>query len=299
MRVVITGSQGQVAQSLAERCAGSANIELVHAARPDFDLGKPEALAEAIAGIEPDVVINAAAYTAVDQAENEPDRAMTINAVSAGAVALGAQKAGAPVIQISTDYVFDGTLDRPYREDDPVAPLGVYGRTKLAGEKAVAAANSRHFILRTAWIYSPFGNNFVKTMLRLAQTRDEISVVDDQIGNPTSALDLADGILAAVRTIMDSGALPSPGIYHLAGTGEASWFGLSREIFKVAAPVTGRNPEVRPITTAQYPTPAARPANSTLDSGKFSAAFGFRAPDWRKSVRECVERLVRTEDAAP
>lgn len=297
VRIVVTGREGQVARALSERCAGNRRFELVHAARPDFDFEKPAMLADEIVALEPDVVVNAAAYTAVEQAESEPDRAMTINADAAGEIARGARLAGAPVIQISTDYVFDGTLDRPYREDDPVSPLGVYGRTKLAGEKAVAAANERHLILRTAWIYSPFGRNFVRTMLNLAETRDRIEVIDDQFGNPTSALDLADGILAAIGKVTASEASPRFGVFHLAGSGSASWYELAREVFSAAAPVIGRSPQIRAIGTKQYPSRVRRPANSRLDCDRFAAKFACTLPNWRESVQECVERLLGSEKA--
>ena len=292
IRIVVTGREGQVARALAERCAGRKDIELVHAARPQFDFEKPETLTGAIAALKPDIVVNAAAYTAVDKAESEPDRAMTVNAVAAGEVARGAALADAPVIQISTDYVFDGTLDRPWREDDPVSPLGVYGRSKLAGEEAVAKANPRHVILRTAWVYSPFGANFVKAMLRLAETRDELGVVDDQLGNPTSAFDIADAVLAVVDKLMDGKAGDPCGTYHFAGTGSASWCGFARAIFDIAGPRLAKVPAVNAITTADYPTPARRPANSRLDTGLFEATFAYKAPAWRDSLSKTLERLV-------
>lgn len=291
LRIVVTGREGQVARALAERCADCADIELIHAARPDFDMANPEGLAEKIAARAPDIVVNAAAYTAVDQAESEPDLAMTINAVAAGEVARGARLAGAPVIQISTDYVFDGTLGRPYRETDPVSPLGVYGRTKLAGEKAVAATNPCHVILRTSWVYSPFGKNFVRTMLRLAETRDEIGVVVDQIGNPTSAFVIADGIVAAAKRLTSQNADGVSGVYHLAGTGSASWFEFAQTIFSLSAKAWTKTPEVKALTTAEYPTAARRPADSRLDSAHFQTTFGYRPQEWHKSLAEALALL--------
>ena len=245
-----------------------------------------------IAALAPDVVVNAAAFTAVDQAESDPARAMTVNAEAAGEVARGAGLTDAPVIQISTDYVYDGGLDRPWLETDPVNPLGAYGRSKLAGEGAVAAANSRHVILRTAWVYSPFGNNFVKTMLRLAATRDEIGVVADQVGSPTSAFVIAEGILAVARMLMSDRAGEVYGIYHLAGTGSASWHEFASAIFNSARLRLPRTPAVRAITTADYPTPAQRPANSSLATDSFAHVFGYRAPHWRVSLDATLDRLL-------
>ena len=292
IRIVVTGREGQVSRALAERCAGRDDIELVHTARPDFDMTRPETLASQIAFLGPDLVVNAGAYTAVDQAETEPDLAMTINARAAGEVARGARLRGVPVIQISTDYVFDGTLGRPYLETDPASPLGVYGRTKLAGEKAVAEANPRHVILRTSWIYSPFGSNFVKTMLRLAETKDEIGVVADQVGNPTSAFVIADGILAVAGGLVFEEGNGLSGVYHLTGTGSARWHEFACSIFEIAAPSLSRVPVVNPITTADYPTPAKRPADSRLDTRLFHATFSYNPPEWRASLAEDLARLV-------
>ena len=251
-------------------------------------MAKPEGLAEKIAALAPDLVINAAAYTAVDRAESEPDLAMTINATAAGEVARGARLAGAPIIQISTDYVFDGTLDRPYRETDPVSPLGVYGRTKLAGEQAVAEANPDHIILRTSWVYSPFGRNFVKTMLRLAETKEEIGVVADQIGNPTSAFVIADGILAVADWLTLRPVKAKLGVYHLAGAGSASWFEFAQAVFETFPRCNARAPSLRAIGTADFPTAAKRPANSTMETSKFEAAFHFNPPWWRASLKDIV-----------
>jgi len=293
LRIAVTGREGQVARALAERCAARDDIEIIHAARPDFDMAKPEGLAEKIAALEPDIVVNAAAYTAVDQAESEPNLAMTINAIAAGEVARGARLRGVPVIQISTDYVFDGTLGRPYRETDPVSPLGVYGRTKLAGEKAVAEANPDHVILRTSWVYSPFGQNFVKTMLRLAETKDEIGVVSDQVGKPTSAFVIADGILAVGRQLASPDADGVSGVFHLAGAGSASWFEFAQAIFSLAAKAGTKTPRVRGITTAEYQAAAKRPADSRLDTALFEENFGYRPKEWQQSLVEVMTRLEK------
>jgi len=297
MKLVVTGRHGQVARALVER-GRSAGVEVVCLARPEVDLTEPDLVARTIEATRGDVVINAAAYTAVDKAEAEPDLAMRVNGEGARAVAAAAARTGRPVVQISTDYVFDGVLDRPYCEDDPVGPLGVYGRTKLAGETAVAAANARHVIARTAWVYSPFGHNFLKTMLRLGLTRDEVDVVADQWGAPTSALDLADALIAMARRLVgepDNASLY--GAFHATGSLYTSWAGFAAAIFAQAAMLERRPVAVTPISTAQYPTPAARPANSRLDAGKLHRVYGLALPEWRSSAHDCVKRLILSPEA--
>ncbi|MER8376585.1 dTDP-4-dehydrorhamnose reductase [Mesorhizobium sp. M1406] len=294
MRLVVTGREGQVAASLLEAGQGRAGVEVIAIGRPELDLAKPDTLIEAIAAAKPDIVVSAAAYTGVDQAEDEPDLAFAVNAVGAGKVAEAAAELGVPVIHLSTDYVFDGSKDSAYVETDATAPASVYGASKLAGEQAVALANPSHLILRTAWVYSPFGRNFVKTMLRLAADRDEIAVVADQWGNPTSALDIADAILHAAAQLHDGKSFGASGIYHLAGTGEANWSGFARHILDTSRVSGGPWARVRDIATRDYPTEAQRPANSRLSSAKFAAAFGWNAPDWRQSTEAVVRRLVRT-----
>lgn len=288
MRLVVTGREGQVARSLVERALGRTDIDVVTVGRPELDLARPETIAPAIAACRPDVVVSAAAYTAVDQAEDEPDLAHAVNAVAAGEVARAAGEIGVPVIHLSTDYVFSGDKPEPYVETDATGPIGVYGKSKLAGEIAVAAANPRHVILRTAWVYSPFGKNFVKTMLRLAETRDELSVVSDQWGNPTSALDIADAVLAACERLRRKEDAQTHGVFHLAGTGDATWADFAEEIFRASTRLGGPGATVRRITTGEYPTKAARPANSRLDSRRFGDVFGYSAPDWRRSVQATV-----------
>ena len=289
MRIVVTGTEGQLTRSLVERASLHPGIELLALGRPQLDLEIPGSVAKAIADAAPDVVINAAAYTAVDQAEDEPERAFRINADAAGEIADAAAQAGAAVIQLSTDYVFDGQGSGAYREDAAVNPLGVYGRSKLAGEEQVRAANPRHAIVRTAWVYSPFGRNFVKSMMAAADGRDRLTVVDDQRGSPSSALDLADGLLAMIHVGGGWGET-----YHLAGSGETNWCGFAREIMDQCAANGLPHVPVDPIHTEDWPTRAVRPRNSVLDSGKFSRAFAFAMPDWRKSTRTVVERLART-----
>lgn len=290
MRIAVTGSRGQVALSLVERAAARGDVEVVAIGRPEIDLARPETLKGCLGAVAPDILVSAAAYTAVDQAEDEPDLAMAVNGIAPGLVAAEAAAAGIPVIHLSTDYVFSGEGDKPYREDDATGPKGVYGRTKLAGEKAVAAANPRHVVLRTAWVYSPFGKNFVRTMLRLAAERDTVSVVADQWGNPTSALDIADGILA-VADRLAAGTAPF-GVYHLAGTGFASWADLARCVFAESGARGGPVAEVRGIATADYPTRASRPANSRLDTARLRRDFGWSAPPWQRSAAHVVDRLL-------
>ena len=287
---MVTGRDGQVVRSLFARAASHPELEIVALGRPELDLADLAGIAPAIAASRPDILVSAAAYTAVDKAEDEPELAHRINAEAAGELARAARAVGAPIIHLSTDYVFDGALDRPYIETDPTNPLGVYGRSKLDGEMAVRAAQPDHLILRTAWVYSPFGRNFVKTMLTLAETRNRLGVVDDQHGNPTSALDIADAILRIAER-WQSGAR-TYGAFHFTGSGETTWCGLAREVFRVSRELDGPFAEVDAIPTAAYPTRARRPANSRLDSSRFAAAFDHRAPAWQASVAETVRQLL-------
>lgn len=293
MKILVTGREGQVARSLRERAALLPGVELVVTGRPELDLALPETVRESILSARPEIVISCAAYTAVDQAEDEPDRANAINAVGAGAVAAAAAEIGAPVIHLSTDYVFAGTESRAHVETDATGPQGVYGLTKLAGERAVAAANPRHVILRTAWVYSPFGKNFARTMLALAGSRDTIRVVADQFGNPTSALDIADGILHFAATLRADRGPERFGIFHLAGTGDTSWSGFARAVFAESRRRGGPHATVEDIATADFPTKAKRPANSRLDCAKLLRVYGWRAPEWQKSCGAVVARLLQ------
>ena len=292
MKVLVTGRDGQLARCLVERAAGREGIELVAVGRPELDLEAAGSAARVIAEASPNVVINAAAYTAVDQAEDEPDRAFRINADAAGEVAAAARSAGAAIVQMSTDYVFDGRSAEPYGEDSATNPLGIYGRSKLAGEEQVRTANPDHVILRSAWVYSPFGRNFVKTMMAAAETREELTVVDDQFGNPTSALDLADGILAMIERWRHGGRTGLGDTYHLAGSGSTSWCEFAQAIMDECRVLGLPAAEVRPIRSDEWPTRAARPQNSALDCARFARDFGFTMPQWRDSLRVVVERLA-------
>lgn len=292
MRILVTGRVGQVVTALLEKASGPA-VEMVNAGRPAFDLARPDTLAAAIEAARPDVVVNAAAYTAVDKAESEPVLAMAVNGDGAGCVADATERLAIPLIHLSTDYVFDGCKAGPYVEADAVAPLGAYGASKLEGERQVAARCRRHLILRTAWVHSPFGANFVKTMLRVAGTRPEIGVVDDQWGCPTYAPHLAEAIVSLARDVGGAGAEDTRwGIYNVAGGGETTWCGFAREIFARSAELGGHMARVRAMTTAEYPTPARRPANSRLDCARLEKVFGLRLPDWREGTARCVARLL-------
>jgi dTDP-4-dehydrorhamnose reductase len=225
----------------------------------------------------------------VDKAEDEPDLASAVNGAAPGIIGTAAKAVGAKVIHLSTDYVFDGTLDRPYRENDAVGPIGVYGSSKLQGETALAASGVEHAILRTAWVYSPFGHNFLKTMLNVARTRDALTVVGDQVGCPTSALDIADALYAAIAGWERRG---DETVFHLAGSGETSWAGFAREIFARSRELDGPTADVTDIATADWPTRATRPANSRLNSAKFAETFGHVMPAWQQSTAAVVERVL-------
>lgn len=284
MRVLVIGQSGQVAQSLLER-GPAAGAVVVACGRPDTDLTSEASLSRAIADNAPDVVVNAAAYTAVDAAEDDEAAALALNATGPKMLAQLCAARGLPLVHISTDYVFDGRLTRPYREDDPTGPRSAYGRTKLAGENAVLASGARTIVARTAWVYSPFGKNFVKTMLRVGAERDQLKVVADQRGNPTSALDIADAIL---KLCSAREAWPAGGtVVHLTASGEASWHEFAEAIFAAA----GLSPQVLAIATHEYPTPAQRPANSRLDGARLEETFGIRLPDWRDSLPAVVARI--------
>jgi dTDP-4-dehydrorhamnose reductase len=292
MRVIVIGKEGQVARALAER-APAHGARVVLLGRPRLDLADPSGIEDILRETGGDLIVNAAAYTAVDQAETEPELAEAINGIGAGVAAGAAAAMQVPFVHISTDYVFDGTLNRPYREDDAVYPLGAYGRSKLLGEEAVTAETTDHAILRTAWVYSPFGRNFVKTMLRLAKGREEVGVVADQFGSPTSALDIADGIFAIAKNLLKRPQERTlRGVFHMTGAGFASWAEFASEIFTLSARYGGPSARVRPITTADYPTPAKRPANSRLDCTKLETIQGVKLPSWQASLAPCVERLI-------
>ncbi|WP_120278228.1 dTDP-4-dehydrorhamnose reductase [Rhizobium sp. AG855] len=291
MRIAVTGKSGQLVTALRERAN---DVVILPIGRPEFDLrGARESTGDVLKALRPDAVISAAAYTAVDKAETEQTEAGIINGEAPGFLAAACNDLGIPIAHISTDYVFDGRKLAPYLETDPACPLGVYGSTKLAGEQAVARATENYAILRTAWVYSPFGGNFLKTMLRLAQDRPELRVVQDQIGNPTSALDIADAVLGVVKNLVSS---PTDarlrGLFHMTANGEASWAEFAGEIMRASAAMGGPHAAVVPISTSEYPTLAHRPANSRLDSTKLKTVHDFALPQWQGSTRSVVARLL-------
>lgn len=290
-KVLVAGRNGQVARALQDRY-DSETFELHACGRDTMDITSKSSVQSVFDRIAPDIIINAAAYTAVDQAEEEAEQAHAVNALGAGYLAQASSERSIPILHLSTDYVFDGTKATAYVESDPVAPLGVYGASKLAGEQAVARANTNHLILRTAWVYSPYGKNFVKTMLRLAASRDELGVVADQIGNPTSALDIADGLLSIAGQICTDPTRLKTGIYHMSGKNEASWADFARAIFAESARLGSPSAIVNSITSEEYPTPVKRPENSRLNCTKLEHDYGIRLQDWQSSVKNCVRSLV-------
>ncbi len=288
MRIVVTGTKGQVVQALI---SAGGESEVIAVGRPSLDLTDSESVRSALMSAEPDVVVNAAAYTAVDRAEGESEHAFAMNAGGAGAVAEAAREMHVPVIQLSTDYVYDGTKTEPYVEADRVAPCNVYGASKLAGEDAVRAATPNHVILRTAWVYSPFGKNFVRTMLQLAQTKAEIRVVADQWGCPTSAREIARAVVSVAQRVRHDLSPSLRGIYHLAGSGETTWADFADTIFCQIERKWKRRPAVRRISTEEFPTPARRPQNSRLNCNKLKRDYGVNIPDWQESLRVCLEEI--------
>lgn len=290
MRIGVTGTSGQVVSGLIER-GSIAGHEIIAIGRPVLDLTNSASVASALEAALPDVIVSAAAYTAVDKAESESDLAYAVNHDGPRAIAHAANALGVPLIHISTDYVFDGSSHRPYVENDPTNPTGVYGASKLAGEKVILNTHENSAVLRVAWVYSPFGANFVKTMLRLAEDRDEVSVVADQVGNPTSALAIADGLLRVATNLVADKSRSLRGIFHMTATGEASWADFARTIFKASAARGGPTASVRPIGTIDYPTPATRPANSRLDCARIAEVHGVTLPDWHASLNEVMDRL--------
>lgn len=292
MKVLVTGTQGQLARSLAEQVIGRPGLELTFTGRTEIDLAVRGSATEFIVHERPQAVINAAAYTAVDQAERQPELAFAVNAEGAGEVAAAAYAVGAPVIQLSTDYVFGGDAAKPYDEAAATRPINTYGRSKLAGEERVRAANRSHMIVRTSWVFSPFGTNFVKSMLRLASERKKVTVVADQFGCPTSALDLAGALLDVIARWGNGEEVGQGATYHLTGSGSCSWAEFAQGIFDASNELGGPSAAVVPIATSDYPTTAMRPRNSILDCRRFQADFGLVLPSWQSALDHLVPRLV-------
>jgi dTDP-4-dehydrorhamnose reductase len=283
MRALVFGATGQVARELQRRLPGARFLS-----RAEADLRDPARCAELVRTADADIVINAAAYTAVDRAEEEEEAAHLINGAAPAAMARAAAARDVPFLHISTDYVFDGSGTAPWHPDDETGPLGAYGRSKLAGEHGIHAAGGRFVILRTSWVFSAHGSNFVKTMLRLGKTRESLAVVSDQIGGPTPAGDIAAAVIEIGRVL--SRGLGAPGTYHFAGAPDVSWAGFAREIFRQA----GLTTQVTDIPTEAYPTPARRPHNSRLDCTMTETVFAVTRPDWRAGLRAVLRVLGET-----
>ncbi len=289
MRILLTGGGGQVGHELARTLASLGEVRALD--RAALDLADPAAIRDACRSLAPGLIVNAAAYTAVDRAETEPGLAEAVNGRAPGILAAEARRLDAVLVHYSTDYVFDGASRRPYREEDPAAPLNAYGRSKLSGERAIAGSGCKHLVFRTSWVYGPRGRNFLATMLALAAVREEVRVVDDQRGAPTSSLFLAEATARALRAIPAAGV--ASGIYHLSAAGETTWAGFARAIFARAAARPGfRAPRVVPIPSSEYPTPARRPRYSVLSHRKFAAAFGFAPGSWEAQLDACFAAMA-------
>jgi dTDP-4-dehydrorhamnose reductase len=286
LRVVLFGRTGQLATELQRRCPAGWQLQVL--GREEADLADPAACAQAVRDGAADLVINAAAYTAVDLAEQDEAMATLVNGAAPAAMAQAAAERGIPMLHVSTDYVFDGSGTRPWRPDDATAPLGAYGRSKLAGEAGVRAAGGVHAILRTSWVFSAHGSNFVKTMLRLGRERDQLNIVADQIGGPTAAADIAAALIFMADAFRHGST--ASGTWHFAGAPEVSWAGFAREILQQA----GLSTEVAEIATADYSTPARRPANSRLDCTTLETDFGIARPDWRRALTDVLRQLETT-----
>ncbi|HJV73555.1 MAG TPA: dTDP-4-dehydrorhamnose reductase [Noviherbaspirillum sp.] len=299
MKILLLGKNGQVGWELQRSLAPLGDVLAVDRYSDQFcgDLGDPAGLAETVRKWRPQVIVNAAAYTAVDRAESEPEMARQINAVGPAALAQAASQIGAWVVQYSTDYVFDGSGTSFWREDDPTSPLSTYGQTKLEGEQAVAKSCPQHLIFRTSWVYAARGDNFAKTMLRLAQERQDLSVINDQIGAPTGAELIADVTAHAVRQVTrQPDAQSLAGIYHLAASGETSWHGYASHLLETARQMRPnmqwKASEIAPVASSAFPRPARRPLNSRLNTEKLRATFGLSLPHWKQGVNRLLAEIL-------
>ncbi|KIU51737.1 dTDP-4-dehydrorhamnose reductase [Pseudomonas putida] len=286
MKILITGRNGQLAQALQQRLAGLGQVHVL--GREQLDLAEPERIRQVVRELSPDLLVNAAAYTAVDQAENEPALAFAINATAPGVLAEEAARLGVPLLHYSTDYVFDGSKATPYTEDDAPNPLSVYGRSKLAGEQAIHAVGGAHLTLRTSWVYSLHGRNFLLTMQRLLQEKPQLRVVADQIGAPTWAGSLAASTLALIQR-WQAGQAGAWGTYHMTAQGQTSWFGFAQAIGEHLEAQGRPCAQLLPIPSSEYPTPAQRPLNSRLDCSRLRQQWQVEQPDWRQALIECLK----------
>jgi dTDP-4-dehydrorhamnose reductase len=303
-RILIVGNAGQLGRELERSFAGYGHVTGVNRATPDFavDLSDAESLRTVVRKAAPDVILNAAAYTAVDRAESEPELAHAVNAAAPAVLAEEARTRRALLVHYSTDYVFDGTKREPWTEDDPVNPLSVYGASKLAGEQAIAAAGGKHLIFRTSWVYGPHGKNFLLTMLRLGRERDKLSIVNDQFGAPTTSLELADATRKIVEGVLNGNhGKPAEwtGIYHMTCAESTSWFGFAQAIFtRAAAKLSAKMPELTPIPSEAYPTPAKRPRNSVLSNEKLAQRFGVQLASWSTALDNVIDELAKAQGIA-
>jgi len=292
-RILIVGSEGQVGRELQRSFAGAG--ELLCFDRHNVDIADEKQVRAMVGTTQPDLILNAAAYTAVDRAESEADTAMAINATAPRVLAEEAAQRNALLVHYSTDYVFDGAKSEPWVESDSPNPLNVYGVTKLAGEQSVQQVGGKHLILRTSWVYGPHGNNFLFTMLRLARERDKLSIVDDQVGGPTTSIELADATRSIVDRIFSGQCGPATqwaGLYHATCAGSTSWFGFAQEIFaRTKALIGGRVPVLTPISTIDYPTPAKRPFYSVLSNSKLKETFGIELTHWESALAATLRKL--------
>ena len=299
MKILVVGGQGMLGQELMA-CFPATEFTVVNYGLPELDITNEKSVHHVVDSVHPDIVINAAAFTAVDLAETEIDLAYAVNRDGPKHLGLSCRRMGVPLIHISTDYVFDGKSGRPYREQDPPSPLGIYGKSKWAGEEAIRQCHDKHIIIRTAWLYSIYGNNFVKTILRLASQQTELRVVNDQFGSPTSAKDLARAIQNICVNLGVGGTRDEWGDYHYCGAGETTWFEFARFLIeegKEFAPL--RVQRILPLSTAEYPTPAKRPQYSVLDCAKIQKVFGVLTNHWETSVRNCIKELYACPSLLP
>ena len=300
MRILAAGWHGQIARAFTHTVPGRNDITAFAIGRPGLDICDPRTIERALGDIQPDVLINLAGYTDVDGAESEPELAFALNSVGARLLAEAAARRRVPIMHISTSYVFDGHKPSAYIETDAAQPSTIYGKSRLAGELAVQAANPKHVILRTGWIFSPFGRCFVSNILQRAQLGMPLQVVNDQYGNPTYAPHLADAILATALQLTARPEEEKPwGIYHTAGTGAATWYGVAQEVLSVSERLAKLSVSLEPIPSAEYATRTERSPNSTLDCSKLERAFGIKLPPWQTGVHECVERLLAPLAPAP
>ncbi len=292
MRILITGKNGQVGTELARLYQSQGDVVLT--GRDECDLSSEQSIRDVVGRVKPAVILNAGAYTAVDQAEKERELCFAINATAPGVLAQEAARQNALLVHYSTDYVFNGEKPEPYLESDPIDPINVYGASKAAGEAAIAEAGGRYLVLRTSWVYGAHGKNFLRTMLRLGAERSELRVVDDQVGAPTSAAAIAAATARLVEQYQQNAKYAVSGIYHMTAAGSTSWCGFARAIF--SAGVLGNRPRVQPIPSSDYPTPAKRPANSVLANDKFASTFAFRLAGWQQQLDQVLASMTETNE---